>query len=116
MPEVSLSQVPQEQPAADIMKQEQDSTAEVQLERNRRNAEQARQHRQRKKMRLEGLEKERIGLKTENVVLKTRCEELKATLKKMESEVHYLKSVLANQSHSGFVDSEHPNYPWRQTD
>lgn len=70
----------------------------VQMDRNQRNAEMARLHRQKKKQYVETLEKSHVSLKTENVILKTRTDELRAHVKKLENEVQYLKSVLANQS------------------
>ena len=69
-----------------------------QLERNRRNAEAARQNRQRKKKYYEEMEKDRATAKADNVILRTKCAELQAKNRKLENEVDYLKSVLANQS------------------
>ena len=67
-------------------------------ERNKKNAEAARQNRIKKKAYVEGLERERAGLKAENLVYKTKCTELKATVRKLDREAQYLRSVLANQS------------------
>ena len=69
-----------------------------QLDRNRKNAEAARQNRQRKKKYLEEMEKDRVTAKADNVILRTKCAELQAKNKKLENEVDYLRSVLANQS------------------
>ena len=69
-----------------------------QLEKSRKNAEAARQNRLKKKKYMEDLEKDRARLKAENVVVKTRCVELQNKYMKLETEVAYLKSVLANQS------------------
>lgn len=92
MPEVSLRSAPTAVP----VKQEQVSHA--QLERNRKNAEAARANRQKKKQYVLALEKQRASMKAENVVLKTKCSELQATVKRLQTEVQYLRSVLENQS------------------
>lgn len=68
------------------------------LERNRRNAEAARLNRIKRKAYVEGLERERAVLKAENLVYKTKCTELKATVRQLQRETQYLRSVLANQS------------------
>lgn len=74
------------------------SVAVASLDKSRKNAEAARQNRLKKKKYMEDLEKDRARLKAENVVVKTRCVELQNKYKKLETEVAYLKSVLANQS------------------
>lgn len=68
------------------------------LDRSRKNAEAARQNRLKKKKYIEDLEKDRSRLKAENVIMKTRCTELQTKNRKLETEVEYLRSVLANQS------------------
>lgn len=68
------------------------------LDRNRKNAEAARQNRIKKKKYVESLEKQCDSLKTENVVLKTKCHEYQTRCERLDSEVEYLKSVLANES------------------
>lgn len=71
---------------------------EAMAERNRRNAEAARQNRLKKKKYVEGLEKDCSSLKTENVVLKAKCHEYQSKCQRLQSEVTYLRSVLANDS------------------
>lgn len=68
------------------------------LDRSRKNAEAARQNRLKKKKYMEDLERDRSRLKADNVIMKTRCTELQTKNKKLETEVAYLRSVLANQS------------------
>lgn len=68
------------------------------LDKSRKNAEAARQNRLKKKKYMEDVEKDRSRLKAENVILKTRCTELQTKNRKLETEVEYLRSVLANQS------------------
>ena len=80
-------------------------------ERNRKNAEAARQNRQKKKKYMENLEHERISMKAENVVLKTKCRELQENVKKLNDEVAYLKSVLANQSTLASLIQNIPSAP-----
>ena len=75
-----------------------DTNKSTVLDKSRKNAEAARQNRLKKKKYMEDLEKDRSRLKAENVVVKTRCAELQAKYKKLETEVAYLRSVLANQS------------------
>jgi len=81
------------------------------VEKNRKNAEAARQNRQKKKKYLESLEHERISMKAENVVLKTKCRELQENVKKLNEEVAYLKSVLENQSTLASLIQNIPNAP-----
>jgi hypothetical protein len=68
------------------------------VDKSRKNAEAARQNRLKKKKYMEELEGDRSRIKAENVVLKTRCSELQTKNRKLETEVAYLRSVLANQS------------------
>lgn len=72
--------------------------SEAMAERNRRNAEAARQNRLKKKKYVEGLEKDCSSLKTENVILKAKCHEYQSKCQRLQSEVSYLRSVLANDS------------------
>ena len=72
--------------------------SETMAERNRKNAEAARQNRLKKKKYMEDLEKDCASLKTENVVLKTKCHEYQTKCQRLQSEVTYLQSVLANDS------------------
>ncbi len=81
------------------------------MDRNQKNAEMARQHRQKKKQYVETLERDRVTLKTENVLLKTKTDELRAHVRKLENEVQYLKSVLANQSTLAALIRNIPNTP-----
>ena len=81
------------------------------MERNRKNAEAARQNRMKKKKYVEDLEKEKTGLKTENVVLKTKCGELEATVRRLTAEVRYLRSVLANESTLSSLIQNIPDTP-----
>ena len=80
-------------------------------EKNRKNAEAARQNRLKKKRYLEELEKERSTLKTENVILKTKCHEYQSKCQKLQSEVEYLKTVLANDSCLATLIQNIPNVP-----
>ena len=81
------------------------------LDKNRKNAEAARQNRIKKKKYVEGLEKECSSLKTENVVLKTKCHEYQNRCQRLQSEVVYLKGVLANESVLGSLIQNIPNVP-----
>lgn len=81
------------------------------LERNRKNAEAARQNRIKKKKYMEDLEKEKSGLKTENVILKTKCGELEASVRRLTAEVQYLRSVLANESTLSSLIQNIPDAP-----
>lgn len=69
-----------------------------QCERNRKNAEAAKQNRQKKKLYVSSLEKEAVSLRTEVSNLKQRCSNLESSNTRLETEVAYLKSVLVNQS------------------
>lgn len=82
----------------DTLKRKRKMLADDDLARNRKNAEAARLNRLKKKKYLDDLEKDRERLKTSNVILKTKCTELQAKNRKLEDEVEYLQSVLANQS------------------
>lgn len=68
------------------------------VDKSRKNAEAARQNRLKKKKYVEELEQDQSKLRAENVVLKTRCTELTTKNRKLETELAYLRSVLANQS------------------
>lgn len=103
MPELKLSSL-------NTQGKNQDAEPKV-LERNRKNAEAARQNRQKKKQYVETLEKERISMRAENVVLKTKCRELQEKTRKLQDEVTYLKSVLANQSTLASLIQNIPNSP-----
>ena len=81
------------------------------LEKNRKNAIAARQNRIKKKKYVEDLEEERSRLKTENVVLKTKCHEFQTKASKLQAEVQYLKSVLANDSVLASLISNIPKVP-----
>ena len=76
----------------------QNSIVGDQIDKNRKNADAARQNRLKKKKYTEDLEKDRSRLRADNVILKTKCTELQAKNRKLEGEVEYLRSVLANQS------------------
>lgn len=85
--------------------------SEAMAERNRRNAEAARQNRLKKKKYVEGLEKDCSSLKTENVVLKAKCHEYQSKCQRLQSEVTYLRSVLANDSALADLLQHIPNAP-----
>lgn len=87
------------------------SKPETLAERNRRNAEAARQNRIKKKKYVENLEKERTALRTDNVILKTKCHEYQTKCQRLQSEVDYLKSVLANESVLSSLIKNIPNIP-----
>ncbi len=80
-------------------------------DKSRKNAECARQNRIKKKKYVEDLEKERSKLKTENVVLKTKCHEYFGKMQKLQSEVEYLKNILANESMLSSLIQNIPNTP-----
>lgn len=84
---------------------------ESEAERNRKNAEAARQNRLKKKRYLEELEKEHSDVKRENVILKTRCHEFQQRCQRLQSEVEYLKNVLANESMLSSLIQSIPNVP-----
>ncbi len=81
------------------------------VDKNRKNAEAARQNRIKKKKYVECLEKERSSLKTENVILKTKCHEYQSRCQRLQSEVDYLKNVLANESVLSSLIQNIPNIP-----
>ena len=84
---------------------------ESEVERSRKNAEAARQNRLKKKRYLEDLEKEHSEVKRENVILKTRCHEFQQRCQRLQSEVEYLKSVIANESMLSSLIQNIPNVP-----
>ena len=84
---------------------------ESEEERNRKNAEAARQNRLKKKRYLEELEKEHSDVKRENVILKTRCHEFQQRCQRLQSEVEYLKNVIANESMLSSLIQNIPNVP-----
>ncbi len=88
-----------------------DKLGKVQLDKNKKNAEAARQNRIKKKKYVEDLEKERYLLKTENVVLRTKCREFQTKANKLQAEVLYLKSVLANDSVLASLITNIPKVP-----
>ena len=87
------------------------SSSDSVTEKNRKNAEAARQNRIKKKKYVEDLEKERASLKRDNVVLKTKCHEFQTRCQRLQSEVNYLKSVLANDSVLASLIQNIPNVP-----
>jgi hypothetical protein len=84
---------------------------ESEAERNRKNAEAARQNRLKKKRYLEELEKEHSDVKRENVILKTRCHEFQQRCQRLQSEVEYLKNVIANESTLSSLIQNIPSVP-----
>ena len=84
---------------------------ESEADRNRRNAESARQNRLKKKRYLEELEKEHSDVKRENVILKTKCHEFQQRCQRLQSEVEYLKNVIANESMLSSLIQNIPNVP-----
>jgi hypothetical protein len=85
--------------------------SESMADRNRKNAEAAKQNRLKKKKYMEDLEKNCASLKTENVVLKTKCHEYQTKCQRLQSEVTYLQSVLANDSVLASLLQNIPNVP-----
>lgn len=63
-----------------------------------KNAIAARENRQKKKMHLSNLEETVTDLKHENLQLKNKVETMSNTIENLESEVQYLKGIIANQS------------------
>lgn len=88
-----------------------ESFCESQVEKNRKNAEAARQNRLKKKRYVEELEKEHSDVKKENVILKTKCHEFQQRCQRLQSEVEYLKSVIANESTLSSLIQNIPNVP-----
>lgn len=84
---------------------------ESQVDRNRKNAEAARQNRIKKKRYLEDLEKEHSDMKRENVILKTKCHEYQQRCQRLQAEVEYLKNVIANESMLSSLIQNIPNVP-----
>ena len=64
----------------------------------KKNAENARQNRLKKKLYIEGLEKEADQLRSEKNVLLEKSNRLEKKVDELQTEVDYLKSVLANES------------------
>ena len=81
------------------------------MDKSRKNAEAARQNRLKKKKYMEELEQDRSRFRADNVVLKTRCTELQNRNRKLETEVAYLRSVLANQSTLSTLIKNIPGIP-----
>ena len=67
-------------------------------ERSKKNAENARENRRKKKLYIEGLEKEVGQLRNEKNVLLEKSNRLEKKADELQTEVDYLKSILANQS------------------
>ena len=88
-----------------------ESFGEQPAEKNRKNAEAARQNRLKKKKYLEELEKDRADVKRENVVLKTKCHEYQQRCQRLQAEVEYLKSVIANESMLSSLIQNIPDIP-----
>ena len=84
---------------------------ESQVDRNRKNAEAARQNRIKKKRYLEELEKEHSEVKRENVILKTKCHEYQQKCHRLQAEVEYLKNVIANESMLSGLIQNIPDVP-----
>lgn len=80
-------------------------------DRNRKNAEAARQNRIKKKKYVEDLEKDRSTLQVENVILKAKCHEFQTNCQRLQSEVAYLHNVLANESALASLIQNIPNVP-----
>ncbi|CAB4016003.1 CREB ATF bZIP transcription factor [Paramuricea clavata] len=74
------------------------TTCTDELGRNRKNAENAKENRRKKKIYVEGLEKEVGQLRNEKNALMGKSNRLEKKVNKLENEVDYLKNVLANQS------------------
>ena len=85
-------------PSSDASRVNTKKMSSIAVDKSRKNAEAARQNRLKKKKYVEELEQDQSKLRAENVVLKTRCTELTTKNRKLETEVAYLRSVLANQS------------------
>ena len=68
------------------------------LSRNVKNAVAARQNRMKKKKYVQGLEDEASSLRTENAALLDKCGKMERALVELDTEVRYLRDVLANQS------------------
>ena len=68
------------------------------LSRNVKNAVAARENRMKKKKYVQGLEDEASSLRTENAALLDKCGKMERALVELDTEVRYLRDVLANQS------------------
>ena len=68
------------------------------VDKSRKNAENARENRRKKKIYIEGLEKEVGQLRSERNTLMGKSNQLEKKVDELENEVDYLKSILANQS------------------
>ena len=79
------------------------------FDRNRKNAEAAKQNRLKKKAYLESLEAEAETLREENKLLKSRCSNIEQTAKGLAEEVEYLRSVIRNQSSLSTLLQNIPN-------
>lgn len=84
-------------------------TSEPIFDRNRKNAEAAKQNRLKKKAYLESLEAEAETLREENKQLKSCCSKFEQTAKDLAKEVEYLRSVLKNQSSLSTLLQNIPN-------
>ena len=83
--------------------------SDTQIERNRKNAIAARINRQKKKEYLTSLESQVSSLSSANETLKQKCDTLQLTVNSLQHEVHYLKSVLANETTLSTILSGLPN-------
>lgn len=79
------------------------------FDRNRKNAEAAKQNRLKKKAYVETLEGEAETLREENKLLKSRCSNFEQTAKGLAEEVEYLRSVIKNQSSLSALLQNIPN-------
>lgn len=104
-----ITEQTQQAPAAETTSSK--NIKESEAERNRKNAEAARQNRLKKKRYLEELEKEHSEVKRENVILKTRCHEFQQRCQRLQSEVEYLKNVIANESILSSLIQNIPDVP-----
>lgn len=68
------------------------------IDKNRKNAMQAKMNRERKKAYVAQLEKETKELRDENITVKTELQNLKEEKCSMQEEINYLQNVIANQS------------------
>ena len=86
-----------------------EKTSEPIFDRNRKNAEAAKQNRLKKKAYLENLEAEAETLREENKRLKSCCSSYERTTKDLAEEVEYLRSVIKNQSSLSTLLQNIPN-------
>lgn len=110
-PEFELDSPPPHFPSSSTDSKNMTASVMIPVEKSRKNAEAARQNRLKKKKYMEDLEKDRSRLKAENVIVKTRCSELQTKNRKLETEVAYLRSVLANQSTLATLIKNIPGIP-----